>query len=112
MQNIRKEQPVGLMPNAEPESIKRRLTNIMPKTAVVILFLCEFFVLLFPDVQLITGPIFTVLSVYLMFTDYFYVPFTVIIIPMGALGTIIAGKLAIYYLLYPLLLIRLFASGF
>lgn len=112
MQNIRKEQPVGLMPNAEPESIKRKLANIMPKTAVVILFLCEFFVLLFPDVQLITGPIFTVLSVYLMFTDYFYVPFTVIIIPMGALGTIIAGKLAIYYLLYPLLLIRLFASGF
>ena len=44
MQNIRKEQPVGLMPNAEPVSIKR--------------------------------------------------------------------KLAIYYLLYPLLLIRIFASGF
>ncbi len=87
------------------------LFDIVKKIAVALLFVCEFLVIYKPNLEIITGPILTVCMIFLMFTDYFYVPMTVIIVPLGTLGTIFAGKIAIYYLLFPLLLLRITVTG-
>ncbi len=119
MQNIRrfshtKNNPAidGNNPPAKLLKSQNSGSNLIAKLAVVTMFICEFVVLVWPSAKLITGPTLTLCSAYLMFTDFFYVPLTVIMVPLGTLGTIIAGKYAVYTLLFPLLIIRLLVVGF
>ena len=84
-----------------------KLFDFFKKLSIIALYVCEFAVIYNRSFEKITGPIMAVCMLFLIFTDYYYVPFTVILIPGGALGTVIMGKLSVYYLLFPLLILHL-----
>ncbi len=89
----------------------KQIMNICTKISIVLIYLCEFIAIYDKSLCVITGPIFIVTMMFLQFTDYFYIPLTVTIVPLAALGTLFNGRIAVHTLLLPLLIIRLLVKG-
>ena len=89
------------------------LNNAFVKCVIAMYFVCQMLVLYNRSTfESITGPILAVCVVILTFTDYYYIPFAIVLLTPHAIGTVIMGRISFYVFIGAVLALRLVVIKF
>ncbi len=83
------------------------LSNVVIKCTIVISYLCQMLVLFNREMfELYTGPVLAVCFLILTYTQYYYIPFALVLVTPNALGTVFMGRISFFVFSLFLLILR------
>ncbi len=92
---------------------KKQINNVVATVSMVLIYVL-YAVMLYTNrgLEHLIGPVLAVAMVAITFTDYYYIPFAVIMVSPHAIGTAFMGRVSFFFLLGALFVLRLFVIKF
>lgn len=99
--------------NNPQKGVGLTLNNVFVKCVIIMSFICQMLVLYNRSIfESVTGPILALCIVILTFTDYYYIPFAIVLLTPHAIGTVIMGRISFYVFMGAILALRLLIIKF